>query len=102
MDIRASAGFAGSHSPGGPLPAFFLIVAVALACHGPTPGGGTTDDDELTLAEAASFLGVSPRTVIRWVNQGRLPVIWTSRGHRRFRRADIEAAGGRERPSGGA
>ncbi len=67
-----------------------------------TSGGGTTDDEDwLTLVEAASLLGVSPRTLSRWADEGWLPVIRTPTGDRRFRRADIEGTGGRERPSDG-
>lgn len=40
---------------------------------------------------AAQMLGVTDRTVIRWADDGTLPVAYrTAGGHRRFRVADIE------------
>ncbi len=60
---------------------------------------GATDDDWLTLAEAAAFLGVSQRTVRRWADRGLLPTVGSPSGYR-FRRADIEAA--RVRPEPGS
>jgi excisionase family DNA binding protein len=46
----------------------------------------------LTPAEVARLLHVSPKTVNRWSHEGRLPCLVTLGGHRRFRRADVEAA----------
>lgn len=45
----------------------------------------------LNLSETASILGVHPSTVRTWADKGDLPSQRTSGGHRRFRRADIEA-----------
>lgn len=45
----------------------------------------STDAAHLTPAEAAAILGVSPKTVNRWANAGRLPCAHTLGGHRRFR-----------------
>lgn len=45
----------------------------------------------LTLGQAARILGVSPKTVNRWANDGRIPCAVTRDGHRRFR-ADVIAA----------
>lgn len=47
--------------------------------------------DHLTPGEAARILGVSPKTVSRWADRGWLSHIVTVGGHRRFRRAEIEA-----------
>jgi excisionase family DNA binding protein len=47
--------------------------------------------DYLTPGEAAQVLHVSPKTVNRWANEGRIACIVTLGGHRRFRREDIEA-----------
>lgn len=46
----------------------------------------------LTLAEAADWLRVSPRTVQRYVADGLLTPLRTPGGHPRFRMADVEAA----------
>jgi excisionase family DNA binding protein len=53
----------------------------------------TTDNDTLTVAEAASKLGVTTMTVRRWIQDGRLPGtrIPGARAYR-VRRADVEAA----------
>jgi excisionase family DNA binding protein len=48
------------------------------------------DRDWLGLAEASHVLGVSPATVRRWSNAGRLRVFTTPGGHRRFSRAVLE------------
>ena len=49
------------------------------------------DRDWLGLAEASHVLGVSPATVRRWSDAGRLHVFTTPGGHRRYRRGDLEA-----------
>lgn len=51
-----------------------------------------TDDDLLTISEAARHLKNSTWTIRRWANAGKLPVQWTPSGHRRFRRSDLDAA----------
>jgi excisionase family DNA binding protein len=48
------------------------------------------DRDWLGLAEASRVLGVSPATVRRWSDAGRLHVFTTPGGHRRFSRAVLE------------
>lgn len=50
-----------------------------------------TDDEWLSLREAAELLGIHPATVRLWADRNELPSRRTSGGHRRFRRADIEA-----------
>ncbi len=45
----------------------------------------------LTPSQAARILHVSPKTVDRWADQGRIPCVVTLGGHRRFRREDILA-----------
>ncbi len=42
----------------------------------------------LTPGQVARMLGVSPKTVNRWANDGRIPCALTLGGHRRFR-ADV-------------
>ena len=48
--------------------------------------------DLLMPAEVARLFGTSPKTVVRWAKSGQLPAVRTLGGHRRFRRADVEAA----------
>jgi excisionase family DNA binding protein len=50
----------------------------------------------LTLGQAAAFLGAAQSTVRKWADRKLLPAFYTPGGHRRFRRADLEAflAGG--------
>lgn len=45
----------------------------------------------LTPGQAARILGVSPKTVNRWANDGRVPCALTLGGHRRFRADVIQA-----------
>ena len=45
----------------------------------------------LTLGQAARFLGVAQSTIRKWSDQGRVPAFYTPGGHRRFRRADLDA-----------
>ncbi len=42
------------------------------------------ETEYLTPGQAARILHVSPKTVDRWANQGRVPCIVTLGGHRRF------------------
>jgi excisionase family DNA binding protein len=46
--------------------------------------------DWIGLSEASRLLGVSPATVRRWSDAGRLRVFTTPGGHRRFSRAGLE------------
>ena len=50
------------------------------------------ESEFLTPGEVARLLHVSSKTVNRWANERRLPCIMTLGGHRRFARADVEAA----------
>ena len=50
----------------------------------------TPERQYLTPGEVARALHVSPKTIIRWANDGLIPCILTLGGHRRFLRADIE------------
>ncbi|MGH2465813.1 MAG: helix-turn-helix domain-containing protein [Candidatus Limnocylindrales bacterium] len=49
-----------------------------------------SDRDWLGLGEASRVLGVSPATVRRWSDAGRLHVFTTPGGHRRFSRTFLE------------
>jgi len=48
-------------------------------------------EEWLSLREAAELLGMHPATVRLWADRHEIPSRRTSGGHRRFRRADIEA-----------
>lgn len=50
----------------------------------------TAERDYLTPGEVARALHVSPKTIIRWANEGRIPCTLTLGGHRRFLRVDVE------------
>jgi excisionase family DNA binding protein len=53
---------------------------------------GADDGQEwFTLGQAAAFLGAAQSTVRKWADAGRLHAFYTPGGHRRFRRADLEA-----------
>ncbi len=49
-----------------------------------------TDPDWIGLSEASRLLGVSPATLRRWSDAGRLRVFTTPGGHRRFSKAALE------------
>ena len=49
-----------------------------------TSGPGTPDDKLLTPGEVARLFRVSPKTVTRWAEAGKLSSIRTLGGHRRF------------------
>lgn len=50
-----------------------------------------TEDEWLSLRQAADMLGMHPATVRLWADRNELPSRRTNGGHRRFRRTDIEA-----------
>ena len=66
----------------------------------------TTERRWLRLGPAAELLGVSANTLRRWSDAGRIACYRSAGGHRRFRRADIEAllreSGDRARPAAAA
>ena len=56
-------------------------------------GEMTTERDELmTPAEVAELFRVNAKTVTRWAQAGKISVVRTLGGHRRFRRAEIESS----------
>jgi excisionase family DNA binding protein len=63
-------------------------------------GGRRGDPEWLTLGQAARFLGVAQSTIRKWSDQGRVPAFYTPGGHRRYKRADLEAFLDRSGPSG--
>lgn len=67
--------------------------------------GGDPEVEYLTPGQVARLLHVSPKTVNRWADQGRIACIVTLGGHRRFPRPDVTAvieqmASRRPRPAG--
>jgi excisionase family DNA binding protein len=57
------------------------------------PGMNLDEYPELmTPGEVARVFAVNPKTVNRWVKSGKLESVRTIGGHRRFRKADIDAA----------
>ncbi len=48
-------------------------------------------DRLLTSGEVAAMFRVNPRTVSRWADLGRLTVVLTPGGHRRFRESEVLA-----------
>ena len=64
-----------------------------MSANRPRPGGrpSSGEPDWLTLGQAAKFLGVAQSTIRKWSDLGRVPAFYTPGGHRRYRRADLEA-----------
>jgi excisionase family DNA binding protein len=56
-----------------------------------TPAPAPSDERYLTTGEVARILRVSPKTVARWAQEGRLPHLVTLGGHRRFPEEPIES-----------
>ncbi len=54
--------------------------------------------DWIGLGDATLLLGVSPATLRRWSDQGRIPVFTTPGGHRRYSRRVLSALVARRRP----
>ncbi|HZT54338.1 MAG TPA: response regulator [Gaiellaceae bacterium] len=52
---------------------------------------GRREPEWLTLGQAARFLGVAQGTIRKWSDRGQVPTFYTPGGHRRYRRADLEA-----------
>lgn len=51
----------------------------------------TVERFEITMTGAAERLGVSPKTLKKWVTAGHIPCLRTPGGHRRFRASDLDA-----------
>lgn len=47
-------------------------------------------DELLTTGEVAELFGVTPRTVARWADAGKLTPVLTLGGHRRLRASEVE------------
>lgn len=48
--------------------------------------------DLMTPRQVADMFHVDPKTVTRWAKEGKLPSFRTPGGHRRYRRADVQAS----------
>jgi len=48
-------------------------------------------DELLTPRQVADLFAVTPDTVARWAESGRLTATRTPGGHRRYRRSDVDA-----------
>ena len=57
----------------------------------PVRSSSVSEAEWLTLGQAAKFLGVAQSTIRKWSDLGRVPAFYTPGGHRRYRRADLEA-----------
>jgi excisionase family DNA binding protein len=53
------------------------------------PRHASSDEERLSIGEAARFAGVSVDTLRRWSNEDRLPSIRTPGGQRRFCVSDL-------------
>src|SRR2546428_10134473 len=62
-----------------------------MATRAPGRRAASGESDWLTLGQAAKFLGVAQSTLRKWSDVGRVPAFYTPGGHRRFKRADLEA-----------
>ena len=54
---------------------------------------GAEDEESgelLTVVQVARMWGVSPRTIFRWINLGKMPCIVSSQGRTVLRRSDVE------------
>ncbi|MFN2469475.1 MAG: response regulator [Gaiellaceae bacterium] len=49
-----------------------------------------TENEWMTLGQAAKYLGVAQSTIRKWSDAGRLPAFYTPGGHRRYRRGDLD------------
>jgi excisionase family DNA binding protein len=68
--------------------------------HRPNRRADPSEQDWMTLGQAAKYLGVAQSTIRKWSDQGRVPAFYTPGGHRRYRRRDLEAFLDRSGPGG--
>jgi excisionase family DNA binding protein len=61
-----------------------------------------TNPTHLRAAEVAAILHVSPKTISRWAQEGKLPFVRTLGGHRRYPDREIRALADelRQEPTG--
>jgi diguanylate cyclase (GGDEF)-like protein/excisionase family DNA binding protein len=74
-----------------------------LEAHAARPAALKEDERVMTLGEAAEALELSPSTLRRWADAGRIQTLRTAGGHRRFAEREVQrlntAAAARRRPS---
>jgi excisionase family DNA binding protein len=63
-----------------------------------TGGARTARERWVGLGEASAMLGITPGTLRRWADEGRLPVFTTPGGHRRFSHSSLLAMLPAKRP----
>jgi excisionase family DNA binding protein len=68
---------------------------------GPSHAAASGEPDWLTLGQAARYLGVAQSTIRKWSDDGRVRAFYTPGGHRRYRRADLDAFLERSGPGSG-
>jgi excisionase family DNA binding protein len=66
----------------------------------PNRRADSSEQDWMTLGQAAKYLGVAQSTIRKWSDLGRVPAFYTPGGHRRYRRTDLEAFIRRSGPGG--
>jgi excisionase family DNA binding protein len=54
------------------------------------PGPNFADGELLSSGEVAAMFHVTPKTVAQWAHRGKLSVIWTPGGHRRYRFDEVQ------------
>src|SRR5437588_12461306 len=62
-----------------------------MATREPRRAAAAGESDWLTLGQAAKYLGVAQSTIRKWSDLGRVPAFYTPGGHRRYKRADLDA-----------
>jgi excisionase family DNA binding protein len=64
------------------------------------PPVASAEPEWFTLGQAARYLGVAQSTIRKWSDDGRVRAFYTPGGHRRYRRADLDAFLERSGPGG--
>ena len=72
-----------------------------MTLEGPSHAAASGEPDWLTLGQAARYLGVAQSTIRKWSDDGRVRAFYTPGGHRRYRRADLDAFLERSGPGSG-
>ena len=83
-----------------PVPAPQLEAMLGRALPPAAPAASAGAPASVTMGDAADALGVSPSTVRRWADEGRLTAVRTSGGHRRFLVDDVRRLSSASRESG--
>lgn len=51
---------------------------------------GDEDDELLTPGQVADIFKVTPKTVTRWAQRGKIESVSTPGGHKRFRQSEVD------------